>query len=344
MTDLTYGRYLNLDALLRLQNPPGPDGKPRPWLHHDEHLFVVIHQVYELWFRQILHELELARDLLAAPEVPEPDMPRIVAALGRVHEIQKVLNAQFDVLETMTPLDFLAFRGALGSASGFQSAQFRELEILAGLPEALRLDYDGGSFERFFGAEAVARFARRRAEPTLRDALHRWLERTPVEQGFLASYLAAFDRYVDAQRAMHAGNPALSAAERAAVEKRLEGYRAACRAFVSGEGAAVRRACLFIVAHREQPLLHWPNRLLEGLCEFEERLRIWRFRHARMVERMIGLRVGTGGSSGVEYLDATAFRYRIFDELFQARSFLVPRALLPDLQDPGAYAFAKDAR
>jgi tryptophan 2,3-dioxygenase len=80
------------------------------------------------------------------------------------------------------------------------------------------------------------------------------------------------------------------------------------------------------------------------MCEFEEFLRIWRFRHARMVERMIGLRVGTGGSSGVEYLDATAFRYRIFTELFRARSFLIPRALLPDLEDPDLYGFAKDAR
>ncbi|MGQ0613184.1 MAG: tryptophan 2,3-dioxygenase [Planctomycetaceae bacterium] len=342
--NLTYGQYLNLDRLLALQNPPGPDGGARTHLHHDEMLFVVIHQVFELWFKQILHELVLARDLLAAPEVPEPDMPRVVAALGRVHEIQTVLLAQFDVLETMTPLDFLAFRGGLGSASGFQSAQFRELEIVAGLPETLRMEYDGASYERFFGAEALRRFQARRAEPTLRDAMHGWLARTPIESAFVRNYLASLERYVAGQLALHRGNPRLAPEERAAIERRLEVYRADGRDFLEGKDAPVHRACLFILAHRDQPLLHWPNRLLDAICEFEEYFRLWRFRHARMVERLIGLRVGTGGSSGVDYLDATAMRYRLYPELFRARSFLVPRALLPDLENPGRYGFAKDAR
>ncbi len=100
-------------------------------------------------------------------------------------------------------------------------------------------------------------------------------------------------------------------------------------------------ACLFITAYRHQPLLHWPNRLLDQLLEFEELLRLWRFRHARMVERMIGLRVGTGGSSGVAYLDATARgRYRIFTVILESRSFLIPKRLLPDLKDPARYGFA----
>ena len=129
--DLTYGTYLNLDRILSAQNPPGLDGEPRELHHHEEMLFVVIHQVYELWFKQIIHDLVLARDLLARDSVPETDIPRVSKGLRRVHEIQRILVEQISVLETMNPADFLAFRGELGAASGFQSAQFREFEILA---------------------------------------------------------------------------------------------------------------------------------------------------------------------------------------------------------------------
>ena len=125
--------------------------------------------------------------------------------------------------------------------------------------------------------------------------------------------------------------------------ERLDDYTAACREFLSGKDARVHAACLFIAAYRDEPLLHWPNRLLDSLLEFEEFLRLWRFRHARMVERMIGLRVGTGGSSGVDYLDATAGgRYRIFTVILRSRSFLIPRRLLPDLADPLQYGFTVD--
>ncbi len=177
---IRYGEYLNLATILDAQRPPGADGKPRALGHHDEMLFVVIHQIYELWFKQLLHELTSARDLLSASEVPETDIPRVVASLKRIHEIQLICVAQFNVLETMSPLDFLAFRDRLGSASGFQSAQFRELEILCGLTEGKRIQYEGGSFETHFDDDARARFERRRKEPSFRDAVHRWLMRTPI--------------------------------------------------------------------------------------------------------------------------------------------------------------------
>jgi len=339
--EITYGSYLNLETILNAQNPPGPDGRPRPFAHHDELLFVTVHQVYEIWFKQVLHELSRARDLLAQAEVPEPDIPRVVKGLQRVHEIQSIMVAQLGVLETMNPIDFLAFRESLGNASGFQSAQFRELELLAGLPDEVRYEYEGSSFERFFPPADVARFERRRSEPSLRTALYRWLSRTPIEPGFREAYLAAFDGYVEGQRALHAANPQLTPEKRDAVLARLAAYQESCRAYLAGEEGAVRAACLFIAAYREEPLLHWPNRLLDALLQFEELWRLWRFRHARMVERMIGLRVGTGGSSGVDYLDRTAgSRYRIFTVILESRSFLVPRRLLPDLRDPGRYGFA----
>jgi tryptophan 2,3-dioxygenase len=338
---ITYGTYLSLDKILGAQAPPGPDGAPRALSHHDEMLFLIVHQAYELWFKQVLHELKLARDLLAQDPVPEPDIMRVVMALHRVHEIQKVLVAQLGVLETMNPADFLAFRDALGNASGFQSVQFREMELLAGLKDEVRYEYEGASFERRFAPAETARFKALRGEPTVRDALALWLARTPLEPGFEAAYLKAFEGYVGAQRALQEGNRQLAGTEREATLKRLDDYLAQGRAFLSGPETKTRAACLFIAAYREEPLLHWPNRLLDSLLEFEELWRLWRFRHARMVERMIGLRVGTGGSSGVDYLDRTAGnRYRIFTFILESRSFLVPRRLLPDLSDRGRYGFA----
>ncbi len=317
--NIRYGDYLNLDRILESQNPPGPDGVPRPLAHHDEMLFVVIHQIYELWFKQVTHEAVHARNLLAADDVPESDIPRVVAAMNRIHEIFRIAVAQFSVLETMTPADFLAFREHLGSASGFQSAQFREFEILAGLDESRRIEYDGASFENHFDEKARARFAERRAEPSLKDALHTWLMRTPVEDGFAEKYLQAFTGYVDKQRTLHSGNTQLGDKERTAIAARLDSYLKACRNFLEGDGADLRRAALFITAYPDAPLLHSPSRVLEAACEFDQWFRIWRFRHARMVERMIGVRVGTGGSSGVGYLDATAKAYRIFCGVTLAR-------------------------
>ena len=338
--DVPYGRYLGLEKILDAQNPPGADGQPRGLAHHDEMLFIVIHQVYELWFKQVNHEMVRVRDMLAAEEVPETDVPRVVKALNRVHEIFRVATAQLSVLETMSAIDFLAFRDQLGSASGFQSFQFRELEILAGLEDDKRYEYAGASFERRFPQDQVDRFNEIRKMPNLRESMERWLDRTPIEDNFRETYLGAFDTYVATQRALHESNPGLSQEDREKTVARLVGYRDACEAFIDGEFGRRNIACLFIHAYKDEPLLHWPNQLLDGLLEFEAQLRIFRFRHARMVERMIGLRVGTGGSSGVEYLDATAgSRYRIFTPILEARSFLLPRRLLPDLQHPERYGF-----
>ena len=206
----------------------------------------------------------------------------------------------------MDSLDFLAFRDSLGSASGFQSAQFRMAEIVAGLRSEDRVEFAGDSFERRFPPDQVKRFRELQSETSLREAMETWLERTPIEEAFRDTYMTAFDRYVANQKELHCSNPGLNEEDRARVGAKLDRYRDACAAFIDGENGRRNVACLFIHTYRDEPLLHWPNALLDGLLDFEEQLRIWRFRHARMVERMIGLRVGTGGSSGVDYLDATA--------------------------------------
>jgi tryptophan 2,3-dioxygenase len=171
--DITYSSYLKLDELLALQQPlsaQNPDGA-----EHDETLFIVIHQVYELWFKQLLHEVDYLNVQLGAGEIP-----RSLGTLKRILTILKVVVAQIDVLETMTPLDFLSFRERLAGRSGFQSFQFRELEFVLGLKRPEALDrYPKDSVAR-------ARLERRLAEPTLWDAFLKALgARYPIPRELL---------------------------------------------------------------------------------------------------------------------------------------------------------------
>lgn len=248
---LTYGSYLKVDELLSLQQ--SLSDPPR----HDELLFIVIHQVYELWFKQILHEVDAAIRHLDADE-----LLRAAKNFRRIHTIQRLLETQVDVLETMTPQEFNAFRSGLNPASGFQSAQFRELEFLAGAKgsDALR-------FLQLTPAERE-RVDRRLAQPTLYDALKGVLAR----RGFAV----------------------------ATSEELVESLRA-------------------IYEHEEQ--YYDLYLLLEDFIEFDERLLLWRGRHVRMVERMIGMKPGTGGSLGVGYLEKTLSK-KLFPELWEVRTLL----------------------
>jgi tryptophan 2,3-dioxygenase len=247
---LTYGSYLQIPELLSLQqlrsDPPV----------HDELLFIVVHQASELWFKQLLFELEAARDAMIA------DRPgQAQRLLLRVHAIERVLIEHIEVLQTMTPQDFLEFRALLTPASGFQSAQFRELEFVSGLPD-----------ERFLGDLAAdsderARLARRLDEPTLWD-------------GFVALM-------------------------------RTHGYP------MPDDDAEGRAASLLEMAREQGDVFA----VSEGLLDHDEALARWRYLHVLMVEREIGAKRGTGGSSGVGYLRSTLDK-RCFPELWGLRSLL----------------------
>jgi tryptophan 2,3-dioxygenase len=355
---VVYWEYLQLEKLLGCQDPPDADDESpapsaRPLAHHDEMLFIVVHQAFELWFKQMLHEVRRARDLLGRPgrpeadrRVPEQDVPEICLTLARVSEILRLCTDQWRVVETMPPANFLAFRDKLIPASGFQSLQFRLLEILAGLRPETRVSIDGKPFSSRFPPQFVRQLDEAASEMSLRDALYDWLARTPIELAFpdfVPAFLDAFDRYIQQQKALQAGNPFLPPEQRAVVAERLSSEAAACRAFFSSGDTRRDRAhaaFIFLTSYRSHPLLRWPHRLLEEVIELEESLRIFRFRHARMVERLIGLRVGTGGSAGVDYLDETARTYRIFGELLQAQNFLVARDQLPDVPRPEHLGFA----
>ena len=252
---LTYGSYLRLDELLSLQRPESDE--------HDEILFIVIHQIYELWFKEMLHELDRLGSLL------EMDLgPQAQATLKRVLTVLKIAVAQTDVLETMTPLDFLSFRDRLETASGSQSVQFRELEFALGIKDRRVLaDFEGGERERL-EARLTAR--------TIWDAL----------LGHLA-------------RRGHAIPP--RALERD-VKARIE------------PSEDVERALTTV--YREDPE---SAAICERFLDLDEGFQEWRYRHVKMVERTIGARRGTGGSSGVAFLKRTLFD-PAFPDLWAVRS------------------------
>ena len=360
----TYWDYLRLDEMLELQG--GVEGNEEQ-LMPDELHFILVHQTMELWFKLVIRELRLARDHLAAPTLPEDRVPYVVHHLRRINEILRLCVQQFQVVETLTPQDFLAFRDKLVPASGFQSFQLREIEILMGLEEAQRatlgkvqaMDYIKKLADKSpAGARAWRHISTAREEKTLRNALHDWLYRTPIQgsapedandeqvvDGFLEAYISAGQKESEAQLAIMIE---ANAAPREALEARFAAGRAQTRSFLFAEeveeserarAKRIRAALVFIESYRELPLLAFPRLLLDTVVEFEEQLVLFRHRHARMVERTIGRRVGTGGSSGVDYLDKTT-HYRIFQELWAVRTVLLRKDALPDLNDPATYGFA----
>jgi tryptophan 2,3-dioxygenase len=258
---LTYASYLKLDQLLGLQTPlsEGPE--------HDETVFIIVHQVYELWFKEMLHELDYLERLLQAR-----DATRAQHTLKRILTVLKVVVAQIDVLETMTPLEFLSFRARLETGSGFQSYQFRALEFALGAknPQAI---------ERYAVESPERReLERRYAAPTLWD-------------GFL--------RYLASE-----GHPVPDEQLRRDVTARV------------GPDPAVQRILVEIYRSGSPT-----SALCERLVDLDEGLQEWRYRHVKMVERTIGSKPGTGGSSGAEYL-ATTLNQPLFPDLWAIRSQL----------------------
>lgn len=246
---LTYSKYLKVDEIISLQKPLSSP------VAHDEMLFIVIHQVYELWFKQILFEMEAMVESLSRKE-----LLRCTRSLERVTEIFKVLVQQIDILETMTPVEFNQFRSHLNPASGFQSAQFRELELLLGA--------DPKDYEKFFEMEPewAARLKNRSAKPNVKKTFVAFLESAGLAKKGGDLTQAIFELYEKPQ-------------------------------------------------HQDIQIL------CEHLIKLDELVSLWRFRHVQMVERMIGMKRGTGGSLGVSYLQGT-LKKRFFNELWEARTLM----------------------
>ncbi|MEM7695186.1 MAG: tryptophan 2,3-dioxygenase family protein [Pseudomonadota bacterium] len=333
--EITYGSYLRLGDVLNAQAPEserlGVDA-------HDEMLFIIIHQTYELWFKQILHELDRVQADLACDPLDDWRLSRMVHALQRVVAILKLANRQIDVLETMTPQDFLDFRGLLSSSSGFQSLQFRLIETRLGLPQARRILFEGKPVDADMSAPERAEFERAKEGPTLIGQLEAWLCRTPFVSPDAFAFRAAYRDAVTAMltREKRLAGEADANEEETALAEALDAFAAIFDPAADGGWTMHPRAveaALFVIVYRDRPALQMPHALLSALMDIDSAMALWRHRHALLVERMIGLRTGTGGSSGHAYLTRTAQQHRVFGDLFRLSTYLIPRADLPPLPE-----------
>ena len=254
---LTYTSYLAVDELLKLQKPlsDGPE--------HDEMLFIIIHQTYELWFKQLIHEFQQAQRALE-----NGDTHYSLSILGRIRTIMKVCVAQVDILETMTPLQFNAFRGYLASSSGFQSSQFRKVEAILGRRDSRMAGH---------------------LPPDMQAEIREITSRNSIWDSFL-DYLTKRGYSLPADVV---GRDKSNAYE---------------------SSAAVQEVLLKV--HQSDPESAMVS---ERLVDIDEGIQEWRYRHVKMVERTIGKKMGTGGSSGVDYLASTLFN-PAFKDLWEIRS------------------------
>ncbi len=334
--DIDYKNYLKLPEILSAQH--------RLSGAHDEMLFLIVHQTYELWFKQVLFEIDRVQEIFSHKVVADKDMRVISAALERVVEILKHLVRQVDLLETMTPLDFLDFRHVFRSASGFQSLQFRELEIRLGLRSSDRVSYDGKSYESYLSPEDQKLIRDMEKKGSLFEQVDKWLARTPfVTMGrfdFWKVYRKAVSDMVSGDRSVVMANTSLGNAARQMEINKLENVQKQFDMLFStgGQDKAPWRlslkalqAALLVMLYRDQPVLQAPFRILNALMDIDETMTLWRYRHALMVQRMLGMKMGSGGSSGHDYLVQTAAKNRIFIDLFALSTFMIPRSTLPKL-------------
>ena len=342
---LYYHDYLQLDRLLDCQ---ALESSKAGETMHDEMLFIIVHQAYELWFKQIRWELEDIMTAFSGPTFDEYDTGRVVSRLRRINVIQRLLLTQIDVLETMTPMDFLDFRDHLVPASGFQSVQFRLIENMMGVRPQDRLLFEGAPYTHRLSPPHQAEVEASEHQLSLHDAVDAWLGRTPFLETFRFwdVYRSAVGEMLAADRQVIATNPNLGDDERAdqlrSFDKTMDQFEAAFDPDRHAEmiAAGSRRmsyrafqAALFISLYRDHPALQEPHRLLETLVDVDEGFTTWRYRHALMVQRMIGAKIGTGGSAGAKYLLKLAERNRAFPDLLVVPTFLVPRSVRPALPD-----------
>ncbi len=318
-----YSDYLQLDKILDAQAPESAKHNVKA---DDEMLFIIIHQTYELWFKQLIYEVSLVKEMFSKPSLDDRigEVSRSVHKLNRCIEILKVLVHQLDVMETMTSLDFLDFRDFLRPASGFQSIQFKILEAELGL-----------RFEQRFGQEYYISQLREEDVKRVKEAedgislkvlIDKWLERMPyLDSEYWPEGAESFwKQYIENYKSglVKGEEKNIEYLEKFLFEDEMNG-----RTF---DDKSMQNA-LFIMVYRDYPRLTQPWKLLQCLMEIDAQMGIWRFRHMSMVRRVIGGRVGTGGSTGAKYLQEATNSHYIFKDFSSLTTFLVPRAKSPEL-------------
>lgn len=343
-----YHDYLQLDKILGAQHMRSSE--PGRKVAHDEMMFIIVHQTYELWFKQMLHDVGSVIDIFGS-FTRDDQISIAVLRLERVIEIMKVLVQQVTLIEAITPLDFLEFRDYLIPASGFQSVQFRLFEIKFGLRADDRNQYQRRTFLHYFKPEHQEMLKAAENGHSLFNAIEQWLERTPFVEfrGFkwLEAYRAAVDKMLDSDEALIRSNPMFSEEQLSAQLVELQTTRSHFATifdehmYKDMQEKGYRRlshramqAALLIHLYRDEPIFQLPFRVLTALTTLDETISQWRHRHMAMAHRMIGNKIGTGGSSGYGYLRSTVGdKYRVFTDITSLSTFLIARSAVPPLPD-----------
>ncbi|MBK6730488.1 MAG: tryptophan 2,3-dioxygenase [Bacteroidetes bacterium] len=329
-----YTEYLQLDRIL---NSQAPESDKENISAHDEMLFIIIHQAYELWFKQIHHELDSALQIMNGKMLNDnsPELQTIVHRMNRVGTILNLLVHQIDILETMTPLDFHDFRDLLRPASGFQSWQFKMIEAKLGLK------FDNRHGQQYYLSQLKPQFVEMIKEvekqPTLLELIDGWLSRMPFFDS--PELWENYKAITSNDNIMHPfWSDFINIYESGLVEGEKQNIETFKQIFFSDSkseytslSSKAMRSALFISLYRGYPILHMPFNFMNAMVNIDEQMATWRFRHINMVHRMIGNRVGTGGSSGKDYLQGALNKHYIFKDFAILSSFLIERHKLPVL-------------
>mmetsp|Transcript_102011 Transcript_102011/g.124815 ORF Transcript_102011/g.124815 Transcript_102011/m.124815 type:complete len:499 (+) Transcript_102011:110-1606(+) len=333
-----YHSYLNLDKILNANDPRSGFYEDEPV--HDEHLFITIHQSYELWFKQILYELRSCIKKLNAHYVQNRQLLTINSRFQRINTIMKILVEQFSVLDTMTPMDFLDFRKYLYPASGFQSLQFRILENVLGLNCKQRMRYNKQDYKNVLNKhhQKIIKKIEDDDKNTLFYAIERWLERYPYMStqnwSFWAEYKKSVNNYLDDEKQAcndkdFANKQYISNQETFECifnVKKFNQLRDEGKIRISHK--ALQNA-LMILLYRDEPLLQMPYQLIQNVMNLDNLLTNWRNAHSLMVHRQLGSKMGTGGSSGFHYLRTAAIHHKVFIDFFNLSTYMIPKRYVP---------------
>jgi tryptophan 2,3-dioxygenase len=333
-----YTDYLALDNILSSQKLVSEKNSGKP--AHEEMLFILTHQTYELWFKQIIWEIDSILTIFSEKVVSDQNLSKVVHRLKRVNEIWRVLISQITVLETMTPMEFLSFRNHLYPASGFQSAQFRLIENKLGLEEDQREMHGGCPYHQFLKTEDKPAVEQAASSTSLLRAVEAWLERTPYLKtegyDFWSEYKKSVDKMLDQEEQLINENPSLNKIDKEKSLAAVSVTRSSFKNFMNKEdfdnnksqgewrlSFEALQSALFIQLYRHELKLQSANRLIETLIDLDENMTQWRNRHAQMALRMLGQKMGTGGSSGEAYLKAASDKHKIFMDFFKLTTFFI---------------------
>jgi tryptophan 2,3-dioxygenase len=326
MKPVYYSEYLQLDKILNAQEEESKKNGVRA---DDEMLFIIIHQSYELWFKQMLHEVGIVRGIFLKQNIEDnsADMHNAVHRMKRVAIILQMLVDKITILETMTPLDFLDFRDFLRPASGFQSIQFKILEALLGLP------FDQRFGQHYYTSQLnqtdIERVKDAEQQVSLFSLVNDWLSRMPFLKD--NAYWNEGADFFDSYRILYEAS--LQEGEKQNLNSFDDMFMKKNETDTRRLSIEANRATVFIMLFRDYPLLNAPYQFLNSLLDIDELLAQWRYRHMNMVQRMIGRRIGTGGSTGAHYLKNAADSHYIFKEFADLTSFLIQRNKLPSLPE-----------